>query len=178
MSWGNPPKCSLHPNFSLLPRRLDRLDDLIHHTRITQRARVAQTVLLAAQDLPQDAAHDLAGSRLGQIRHHEDGFGGGEGPDTLPDLQDQVLLGLVAASGRVLERDEGVNGLAGEFVVDADHGGFGDEGGLDKRRFDLGGGEAVAGHVDDVVDAAADPVIAFVVAGGAVTGKLGGGELC
>jgi hypothetical protein len=32
----------------------------------------------------------------------------------------------------------------------------------------------VTGDVDDVVDAAADPVVAFVVAGGAVAGELEG----
>ncbi len=77
----------------------------------------------------------------------------------------------------MLEGNKGVDGLAGEFVVDADDGGFGDEGGFDEGGFDLGGREAVARDVDDVVDAAADPVVAFVVAGGAVAGELDQGEM-
>lgn len=43
---------------------------------------------------------------------------------------------------------------------------------LDEGGFDLGSGQAVAGDVDDVVDAAADPVESFVVAAGAVTGEV------
>lgn len=89
----------------------------------------------------------------------------------------------------VLERDEGVDRLAGELVVDAYDGGFGygvcfavlvmccvgrarERTVLDECGFDLGGGETVAGDVDDVVDAAADPVVAFVVATRAIAREL------
>ena len=43
---------------------------------------------------------------------------------------------------------------------------------LDERGFDFGGREAVAGDVDDVVDATADPVVAFGVTRGAVAGEV------
>lgn len=48
------------PTPSSLPRLLDRLNNLIHHTRVRKRARVAELVLLARQDLAQNASHDLA----------------------------------------------------------------------------------------------------------------------
>ena len=47
---------------------------------------------------------------------------------------------------------------------------------LDKRGLDLGSGQAVAGHVDDIVDTATDPVEALVVATGTVSGELEGGQ--
>lgn len=43
---------------------------------------------------------------------------------------------------------------------------------LDEGGFNLGGRETVAGDVDDIVDTAADPVVAFVVTGGSVTSEL------
>lgn len=72
----------------------------------------------------------------------------------------------------LLDGDKGVDGLAGELVVDADDGGLGNGLVLDEGGLDLGGGETVAGDVDDVVDATADPVEAFVVASSTVTGEL------
>ena len=43
---------------------------------------------------------------------------------------------------------------------------------LNKRCFDFGSGQTVTADVDNVVDAASDPVVAFVVAPSAVSGKL------
>jgi hypothetical protein len=163
-------------HFTSLPlflSRLDCLDNIIHHARITQRARITQTIFLTTQNLPKNPPHDLPRPCLGQVHHDKDLFRRGERADALPHLQDEVFLGLVVVGVCVFEGDEGVNGLAGEFVGDADDGGFGHERGFDERGFDLGGGEAVAGDVDNIVDAAADPVVAVVVAGGAVAGELG-----
>ena len=42
----------------------------------------------------------------------------------------------------------------------------------DQRALDFGGAHAVAGDVDDVVDAAGDPVVAVVVAAAAVAGEV------
>lgn len=72
-----------------------------------------------------------------------------------------------------LDGDECVDCLAGELIVYADDGGFGDSVVLDQRCFDFGSGETVAGNVDDVVDAASDPVIAFVITASAITRELG-----
>jgi hypothetical protein len=48
-----------HPIFHLLPRRLDRLNDLLYNTRVGKRADISKLVLLACQDLSQDTTHDL-----------------------------------------------------------------------------------------------------------------------
>jgi hypothetical protein len=43
---------------------------------------------------------------------------------------------------------------------------------LEQRGLNLRGRQAVARHVDDVVDAAADPVVALMIAAGTVAGEL------
>ncbi|CRJ89941.1 hypothetical protein BN1708_009310, partial [Verticillium longisporum] len=103
---------------------------------------IAELVLLAGEDLPQNAAHDLAGARLGQVGDDEDGLGGGKGADALADLHDELLAQGVAGAGGVLEGDKGVDGLAGELVGDADDGGLGDGVVLEQGGLDFGGGEA------------------------------------
>ena len=59
----------------------------------------------------------------------------------------------------------------------ADDGGFGDLGVGDERGLDLHGAEAVAADVDDVVDAAHEPVVAVGVAARAVAGEVAAGDL-
>src|SRR5205823_1418285 len=54
----------------------------------------------------------------------------------------------------------------------ADHRGLGDLRMRDKRALDFGGAEAVASDIDDIVDAAGDPVEAVGVAPRAVTGEV------
>jgi hypothetical protein len=60
--------------------------------------------------------------------------------------------------------DIGVDALALDVVREADHGRFGHLRMRDQRAFHFGGADAVAGHVDHVVDAAGDPVVAVLVA--------------
>ena len=138
----------------------------------THRRNIPQLILLPSQDLPQDPPHDLATPRLGQVRNNKDRFRRGEGTDALAHLLHQVAAQLVVNLVAVLDGDEGVDGLARELIRDADHGGFADGLVLDEGGFDLGGREAVAGDVDDVVDTPADPVVAFVVAACAVASEL------
>ena len=54
----------------------------------------------------------------------------------------------------------------------ADHRGLGDLRMRDKRALDFGGAEAVASDIDDIVDAAGDPVEAVGVAPRSVTGEV------
>lgn len=81
---------------------------------------VTKAVLLTAEDLAQNAAHDLAAAGLGQILDNEDGLGGGEGTDRLADLHDQVLSDLVVGLVTLLEGNEGVHSLTGQLVGDTD----------------------------------------------------------
>lgn len=136
---------------------------------------ISQRVLLARQNLPQDPTHNLSTTGLGQIGDDDDGLWCREWANALANLQDEILLQLVVDLVSVFDGDESVDGLAGEVVSNADNGGFGDSGVLDERGFDLGGGETVAGDVDDVVDTSADPVVAVVVTSGSVACELDGG---
>lgn len=54
---------------------VDDGDNTLNNRRVRERRDVAQLILLARQDLAQDAAHDLAAARLGQVRDDVDGLG-------------------------------------------------------------------------------------------------------
>ena len=62
--------------------------------------------------------------------------------------------------------------MARKLIGDADDGGLGDGGVLNKGRLDLGRGQAVTADVDNIVNAAADPVEALVVSAGTVSREL------
>ena len=85
-----------------------------------------------------------------------------------------VDLGLQRVIARItgIQRDKGVDRLALDVVRNGDDRGLGDERVGDQCAFDLGGADAVARHIDDVVDAAGDPVIIILVAAAAVAGKV------
>lgn len=54
------------------------------------------------------------------------GLGSREWTDALADLEDEILLGLVRRVVAFFERDERVDRLAGELIIDTHHRGFGD----------------------------------------------------
>jgi hypothetical protein len=62
--------------------------------------------------------------------------------------------------------------LAFDLVGEAHHGSFGDVCVLHQRRLDLGGAEAMAGDVDDVVDPTGDPVVPVAVSLGSITREV------
>src|SRR5690606_23464813 len=85
-------------------------------------------------------------------------------------LRDEgLLIGGVVAGAQDRERHDA---LSGGGVARADHGGLGDGGVGDECGFDLGGGDAVAGDVHDVVDSAEDPQGVVGVDAGAVAGEV------
>jgi hypothetical protein len=112
------------------------------------------------RDVAQEAAHDLAGAGLGQRVGEADLLGSGQRPDLLGDVAAQLLGQGVVGRDPGARRHEGDDGLALELVGAADDRGLGDLGVRDQRALDLHGRQAVAGDVDDVVDAAHDPEVA------------------
>jgi hypothetical protein len=156
----------------LLPRRLHRLNNLLHHTRITKRTNIPQLILLARQNLPQNPSHNLPAPRLRQIGNTKHGLGSRKRPDRLAHLHDKRLPQLLVLLIAVLNRHKSIHSLACELVVDADDSRFADGVVFDQRRFDLSRAQAVTRNVDDVVHAAADPVVAFGVARGAVAREV------
>jgi len=101
---------------------------------------VAELVFFSSKNLSQYTTHDLATSSLGQIRNDEDSLGGCKGTNTLSDLENEILSQLIVDLITILDCDEGVDSLSGEFISDANHSSFGDGVILDQRSFDLGGG--------------------------------------
>ena len=69
-------------------------------------------------------------------------------------------------------RDVGVDALALDVVGEADHGGLGNLLVQHQRALDFGRAHAVAGDIEHVVHAPGDPVVAVLVATGAVTGEV------
>lgn len=86
---------------------------------------IAEGVLFARQDLPQEPPHDLARPRFGKIVDHKHRLGGRERPDGFSHLKDQVLADLVVFLVAVLQSDKGIDRLAGEVVADTHDGRFG-----------------------------------------------------
>jgi hypothetical protein len=78
-----------------LVKRLNRGSDLslnrFDDARVGQGAEITQLVTLSGRDLAQDAAHNLTGSSLGEVGNEDDFLWGGEWPDDLPDLKDELL---------------------------------------------------------------------------------------
>ena len=84
----------------------------------------------------------------------------------------QLLADLGTRGHAALEGDEGDDGLAGGVVLRPDHGGLSHHVVVDQGGFDLGGGDAVARHVHDVVDPAQHPEVPVLVDLGAVAGEV------
>lgn len=138
----------------------------------TYSRRVTELVLLAGENLSQDATHNLATSSLRQIRNDKDSLGGSEGTDALSDLEDEILSQLIIDLIAILDCNEGIDSLSGEFIVDTDDSGFSNGVMLDQSSFNFGSRETMTADVDDIVDSSSDPVIAFVVPSCSVAREL------
>ena len=78
----------------------------IDDSRICERAEITELIALTGDNLAHDTAHDLSGSGLGEVWNDEDLLWSGEGPDDLPDLEDELLnkgsliFGVIGESAR------------------------------------------------------------------------------
>src|SRR5690348_17300595 len=99
----------------------------------------------------------------------------GKSSDVVTHFLDQLLAKLLTSVFAGVEGYEGVDCLALNLVRKADDRSLGDLRVRHERAFHLRGADAVTGDVDDVVDAAGDPVIAILVAAAAVAGKVEAG---
>ena len=127
------------------------------------------------RDLAQDAPHDLARAGLGKRRRELDFLGRGEGADVAGALPGPALCATRRPFFAGVQGYEGVDGLALNVVRKAHDRRFRDLRMRDQRAFDLRGADAMARDVDDIVDAAGDPVIAVLVAAAAVAGEIEAG---
>ena len=148
--------------------------DQVHHGRVGERGDVAELAVLG--DVAQQPAHDLAGAGLGQLRRRS-GSGAAWRSARSPWRRGRAASLTSASpsassSAAAAQDDERDDGLAGRRVGGADHRRLGDRRVRDQRRLDLGGRDAVAGDVHDVVDPAEQPQVAVVVLLRAVAGEV------
>ena len=99
-------------------------------------------------------------------------LGCSERTDALSYLHNQVLAKSVVGLVTVLDGNKGGDCLASELVGHTDDSGFSDSVMLDQGSLNLGSGQAVTGNVDNVIDTAADPVVALVVTSSTVTSEV------
>src|SRR5215208_6200379 len=145
--------------------------EVVNDGRIGQRGGVAK-VVFALCYTAEDAAHDLAAPRLGQLGGEDDLLGPSVRADDLANLLVELLDELVRALRVALQDYVGDYGLALVLVVAADNRGLGDGQVPDERALDLGGRDAVARDVHNVVHTARDPEVPVLVAPCAVAGEV------
>lgn len=105
---------------------------------MTYRGDVAQLVFLASEDLPQDAAHNLARSGLGKVGNNVHRLGSRKRTNAPSHLHDKLLAEGVRNVGYLLDGDKGVDGLSSQFILDTDDGGLGDVVMLNESSLDFG----------------------------------------
>lgn len=101
-----------------------------------------------------------------------DGLGGGERANAPADLHDKLLSQGIVDLIAILDSDERIDSLARELIINTDNGCLSDSGMLDESGLNLGSGQTVTADVDDVVNAASDPVESLVVTTSTITGEL------
>ena len=131
---------------------------------------------VAGGDLFEEAAHDFAGAGFGKGVGKANLVGFGDGADFLADVVAQGFLEFGACLGGAFEGDEGGEGLAFERIGFADDGGFGHVFVANQGAFDFGGADAVAGDVENVVNASHNPEIAVFILAATVAGKVAAGD--
>src|SRR5947208_4615477 len=157
-----------------LRRAAGLLHQPFHDARIGERGDVPQVVVLPRGDLAQDAPHDLSGAGLGQAGHDLHALGHGEGPDLFAHVLLQGAAQLLGPGpvGAGDEADEGVDPGPLDRVREADHRGLGHRLVRHQSALDLGRAQAVARHVEHIVHAAGDPVVAVLVPAAAVAREV------
>lgn len=148
------------------------LNDRVNNRRIRQGRDIPQLILLARQNLSQNAAHNLARASLGQIRHDIDALRGRERSNRLSHLEHQLDVDFLGCLDAVLEGQERHGCLAGDLISSGNDCCLGDSLVLDQGCLDFSCRETVAADVDDVVNAATDPVESIFVTAGPVSGVL------
>lgn len=159
-AWGHPALSGMriHARERVVPRRTHSSSQ----GSVLHRRKVAG--ILAEGAGAKHAAHDLSAACFREGVHEFDGLGLGDRSHLVTDVALEFFFELVVHLHAGLEDDESVDDVALDFVRESDGGGFGDGGMRNERALDFGGAETIAADLDDVVDAADDPVIAVGVA--------------
>ena len=148
------------------------IDQVLHHTRVGQGRDIAQGIVLTRGNLAQDAAHDLARPGLRQPRRPLDHIRRGDRADFLAHPVLQFQAQLLAGLDTGVEGDIHIDALPLDVVRHTHHRGLGHFRMRHHGTFDLGSTHAVTGHVQHVIHATGDPVVAILVAARTVTGEV------
>jgi hypothetical protein len=110
-------------NVLLGPDLLGRGDELLDDVGIAKGRDVTHLleILLASSHLPEDTAHDLAGSSLGEIGGRVERIRLGDGTNLLPHGSDELLLEVLGPRLAVLEDDVGIQSLTLDGVGDTNN---------------------------------------------------------
>gem|GEM_PF-4032660 len=155
-------------------------DQVIDDGGIGERRGVTQRAEIVFGDLAQDTAHDLAGAGFRQAGSELDLVRCCHRADLIAHMLDEFGAQRFVAGLARHQRHIAIDALSLDMVRIADHGRLRNGAVGDERRFHLCGSKTVAGHVQHVIDAAGDPVIAILVAPAAIAGEvlsLIGGEV-
>src|SRR5690606_38907699 len=147
---------------------------LVQNGRVFQGRNILRNGLVLGND-PQQSAHDLAGPCLGQVFANSNFTRLGNRPDLLADPVTKLpcnCRSFFAFRYRTLEHNEGNHGFTCRGIRAPHDSSLRYQLMRDQGRFDLHGSQAVARHVQHVVDAAHDPDIAIFVALGTVPRKV------
>jgi len=139
---------------------------------VTYRRCVTKLVLLASEDLPQYAAHDLATARLGEVRYDVHGLRRRKRSDTLPYLKDELFAERIRCITAVLDRDECVDSLSRELIGHTHNSCLSNGSVLEESRFDLGCRQTMATNVYNIINATTDPVEALVIPTSSIPSEL------
>ena len=133
---------------------------------------IPKLVLLPCQNLPQNPSHDLPTACLREIRNHENCLGRCKWSNTLSHLQDKVFTQLIRDLVAIFDSNKSVDSLTSQFIGDSYHSSFSDSMMFDQRSFDFCGGETMTANVYDIVNAATNPIVAFVITASSITSEL------
>src|SRR5215216_6016401 len=129
-------------------------------------------VVLALGHAAEDAAHDLAASRLRQVGGEDDLLRPRVRAYGLPDLVVELLDEFVGSLSVTFQNHVGHDSLALILVEPPDNGGLGHGLVGDERAFDLHGADAVTRDVHHVVYPARDGVVTILIPLGSVLDEV------
>ena len=98
---------------------------VLDHARIGKRGNVSELIVLVRGNLAQDAAHDLAGTGLGQPRRPLNEIRRGDRADLFPDPVTQLVPQRFGRFLAGVQRDVHVDARALDVMRHTDRGGFG-----------------------------------------------------
>src|SRR5215203_2800774 len=168
-AWKAPPRSGRLSSFALA--LVAGLLEIVDDRGIGEGCDISK-VVLALGHAAEDAAHDLAASRLRQVGGEDDLLGPSVRTNGLPDLVVELLDELFASLSVALQDHVGYDSLALILVVPPYNGGLGYGLVGDERALDLHRADTVPRDVHHVVYPACDGVVTILIPLGSVLDEV------